>query len=133
MALAHKDLVSDKAEQSTCSLLVPRHTSFADALVTTPAPAAGAAVDTWHAPSGATRVVLRSDGGALRVDVWRGACKAYTLEVPETLHGPLLIEDFFCNGPAWSADETAIAYVAQVRRIPQAHSWTPPQRAPPRP
>eukprot|EP00983_Pelagomonas_calceolata_P089400 1157308-Pelagomonas_calceolata.AAC.2 len=66
-------------------------------------------------------VLLHSAAGArcsARVlHVWsKGRC-CTELQVPAALHGPLVNDGYFASGAAWSEDEQAVAYTAEVSLV----------------
>jgi len=46
--------------------------------------------------------------------VWSGGACEVELHVPPSLHGPLINDGYFAHGAAWSPDESAVAYTAEV-------------------
>lgn len=73
------------------------------------------------APSGNRVLVARSAEGkgnkpsGAVLELWRGARMELELQIPASLHGPILNDGWFASGAAWSSDETRVAYVAEVR------------------
>ena len=50
------------------------------------------------------------------LQLWRGGRLALELAVPKGLHGPLVNDGYFASGATWAADESVVAYTAEVRR-----------------
>lgn len=69
-------------------------------------------------PSGKkTLIVKKSDDkkSPSILQVWNRLSLEFELIVPESLHGPVVNDGWFGERASWSADETKIAYVAEVR------------------
>lgn len=45
---------------------------------------------------------------------WTGSRLEAELAVPKGLHGALVNDGYFASGAAWSPDESAVAYTAEV-------------------
>ncbi|GIL58038.1 hypothetical protein Vafri_13236 [Volvox africanus] len=88
-------------------------------------------------PSGRQQLVVLkgpNDSTAALLQIWRGARMIMELAVPKTLHGPLVNDGYFASGAAWTADESAVVYTAEVPGLPTENSvgqptWCPPQSA----
>ncbi len=48
------------------------------------------------------------------MEIWKGSRVMKELQVPKDLHGSIYNDNWFSQEPAWNADETGIAYVAEV-------------------
>lgn len=56
-----------------------------------------------------------SEGTSAVLEVWGQGRLLRELHVPSKQHGPLYNDGWFSLGPAWSPNESRIAYVAEVR------------------
>ena len=57
-----------------------------------------------------------TEGNSVLLEVWDSDRILQEFAVPKDLHGSILNEAWFSNGAAWTADESRVAYVAEVRR-----------------
>ena len=69
-------------------------------------------------PAGKRILIVRAgtEGNSALLEVWDSDRVLQEFAVPKDLHGPILNEAWFSNGAAWTADESRVAYVAEVRR-----------------
>lgn len=54
------------------------------------------------------------EGEGITLEIWSGSRVTKELQVPKDLHGSIYNDNWFSLEPAWNADETRIAYVAEV-------------------
>lgn len=48
------------------------------------------------------------------LELWSGSRITAEVQVPKDLHGKIYNDNWFGTGASWNADETRIAYVAEV-------------------
>lgn len=65
-------------------------------------------------PAGRRMLVTKADGSSTLLEVWGSGRLLRELQVPEALHGPVVNDNWFSRGAAWSPDESRVAYVAEV-------------------
>ena len=64
--------------------------------------------------------IAKGDGTDAAVfEIWDGPKCISRLSVPDTLHGDVINDGLFSGGASWSYDESKIAYVAEVRSLPE--------------
>lgn len=70
-------------------------------------------------PAGEQQLVARGgkEGEGITLELWKGSRVVKELQIPKDLHGSIYNDNWFSLEPAWNADETRIAYVAEVRRV----------------
>ena len=56
-----------------------------------------------------------SEANSTVLEVWVGNRVTKELHVPKKLHGAIFNDGWFGLGAAWSADESRVAYVAEVK------------------
>ena len=116
MLLSHKDSINDKTFLTAHSLI-----QKADAPTGGPSGHLGPGIPVADcaaisvAPSGQRKVVFKAGDKTTNIEIWRGHCKVQEVEVQESLHGPIVCDNYFSIGPTWSWDEQYVAYVAEVR------------------
>ncbi|KAG2495995.1 hypothetical protein HYH03_005919 [Edaphochlamys debaryana] len=77
-------------------------------------------------PSGSQQLVFLkapSDATSALLQLWRGGRMALELAVPKALHGPLVNDGYFASGAAWAADESAVAYTAELPAPERTPAW----------
>ena len=57
------------------------------------------------------------DGEGVIIAIWKGSRMIKEIHVPKDLHGSVYNDNWFCKEPSWNAEETRIAYVAEVATI----------------
>lgn len=75
------------------------------------------------APHAAGKRTLVARGGSESnstvLEVWMGNRVTKELHVPKKLHGSIFNDGWFGTGAAWNADESRVAYVAEVSTTSQ--------------
>ena len=70
----------------------------------------------WHVLfAGKLSLVTKTSDNGVLLEVWGQQRLLRELLVPKGLHGPIVNDNWFSRGAAWSPDESKIAYVAEVR------------------
>ena len=79
--------------------------------------------------TGGQQLIARAakDGSAIVLEIWKGSRVVRELHVPKDLHGSIYNDNWFSQEPSWNADETRIAYVAEVaaQQSVQHNAWLP--------
>lgn len=70
--------------------------------------------------AGERQLIVRpgKEGESVILELWRGGRLVKELHVPKDLHGNIYNDNWFSIEPAWNAEETCIAYVAEVQMLP---------------
>ncbi|GBF91528.1 hypothetical protein Rsub_04268 [Raphidocelis subcapitata] len=75
-------------------------------------------------PSGRRALVVRSNDAGALLEIWDGSRLVKELQVPKSLHGPVVNDGWFSRGAAWSPDEGRICYVAELPAPEKTPQWT---------
>ena len=67
-----------------------------------------------HARAGRRSLVVRKGDDSVLLEVWGGGRLLKELSVPAAVHGAVYNDGWFASGADWSADESRVAYVAEV-------------------
>ena len=62
-----------------------------------------------------------SDVNSTVLEIWMGNRVTKELHVPKKLHGSIFNDGWFGTGAAWNADESRVAYVAEVSKLQYAN------------
>ncbi len=62
--------------------------------------------------------MVRKGDDAVLLELWGGGRLLRELSVPPAVHGAVYNDGWFATGADWSADESRIAYVAEVCEVP---------------
>jgi len=67
-----------------------------------------------HLFAGKRSLVVRKGDDAVLLELWGGGRLLRELAVPPAVHGAVYNDGWFATGADWSADESRVAYVAEV-------------------